>query len=229
MKKYAFTTAAAALGLAGLYTFGLRPRILHWGATKEEVNEEFPGREIIPGAKRGATMAVTIDARPKEVWAWLIQMGLDRGGWYSWDKLDNWGKVSTDHIHPEWQNVHLGDHFSAMPDGSQWWEVAALEPERFLALRMTVDLRGRRFDRSKEWPSRYSDSTWSFLLKELPGDRTRLIVSGYWLVKPEWLQPPTNFFLLEPSHWIMQMRQFHNIKRFAERDTRAARLEMKVS
>jgi hypothetical protein len=33
------------------------------------------------------------------------------------------------------------------------------------------------------------------------------------------------FFLLEPTHWIMQVRQFANLKRYAERDwTRAARL-----
>jgi hypothetical protein len=40
-------------------------------------------------------MAVTIDAPPDQVWLWLVQMGWDRGGWYSWDHLDNAGRPSA--------------------------------------------------------------------------------------------------------------------------------------
>jgi proline iminopeptidase len=214
---------AAALGIAGTYAFGLRPRILRWGATQKEIDREFPGADIIPGAKRGATMAVTIDAPPRTVWQYLVQMGVDRGGWYSWDKLDNWGIASTDHVHPEWQDIKVGDHFIAKPDGGQWWEVAALEPEHFLCLRASVDLHMRPFDPHSAKPRHYSDSTWGFLLEKLPGERTRLIVSGYWDLQPRWLKPASNFFILEPSHWIMQMRQFANLKRFAERDEREAK------
>jgi hypothetical protein len=64
---------------------------------------------------------------------------------------------------------------------------------------------------------RYStDSTWAFLLEELPGDRSRLVVSGYWSLRPRWLQPFVSVAVLEPSHWIMQMRQFDNLKRHVE-------------
>jgi proline iminopeptidase len=97
-----------------------------------------------------------------------------------------------------------------------WWDVAAVEPERFLCLRASVDLRGRAFDPRGARPRYYSDSTWGFLLKELPVNRTRLVVSGYWDFQPRWLQGLLSFFFLEPSHWIMQMRQFANLKRLAE-------------
>ena len=117
---------AAALGLAGAYAFLLRPRIVRWGATDDEVRRPFPGADIVPGGKRGATMAVTIKAPVSRVWPWLAQMGLDRGGWYSWDRLDNWGRSSAERIHPEWQEVAVGHHMTAIPDGSEWWEVAAL-------------------------------------------------------------------------------------------------------
>ncbi len=43
----------------------------------------------------------------------------------------------------------------SVPDGSMWWEVAALEHERFLGLRMSVDLRGRRFDPTNTRPRFY--------------------------------------------------------------------------
>jgi hypothetical protein len=139
-------------GLAGGYLAVVRPRLLCWGATDDEVRGQFPGAEIIPGGTRSATMAVTIDAPPSRVWPWLVQMGADRAGWYSWDRLDNFGHRSADRIHPEWQAISLGDRLAAKPDGSQWWEVAALEPTRFLGLRMSLDLLGRPFDPTRERP-----------------------------------------------------------------------------
>src|SRR5438093_1159955 len=70
---------AALLGLsAGAYVLGVRPRMLRWGASDEEVRQPFPGAELIPNGQRGTTMAVTIDAPPSRVWPWLVQMGCDR-------------------------------------------------------------------------------------------------------------------------------------------------------
>jgi proline iminopeptidase len=71
--------AAAALLIAG-YAAVVRPRLLRWGATDDEVRLPFPGEHLVPGGRRGATMAVTIDAPPEQVWPWLAQMGTDRGG-----------------------------------------------------------------------------------------------------------------------------------------------------
>src|SRR5438477_13013046 len=99
LRKLKFWTCA----IAAYYAIAVRPRLLRWGATDDELRDEYPGAEIIPGATRSATMAVTIDAPPSRVWPWLVQMGVDRGGWYSWDRLDNFGRQSTDRIHPEWQ------------------------------------------------------------------------------------------------------------------------------
>lgn len=66
------------------------------------------------------------------------------------------------------------------------------------------------------------DSLWGFLLEELPDGCTRLVVSGYWSLRPRWLQPITSFVFLEPSHWIMQTRQFANLRRRPERDAARA-------
>jgi hypothetical protein len=210
----------AALGLLGVYAFAIRPRLLRWGATDDEVTGPYPGVDIIPGGTRGGTMAVTIDAPPSAVWPWLAQMGVDRGIWYTWDYWRPWGLRSADRIHPEWQNISVGYRMLSTPKGSAWWEVAALEPERFLGLRMSVDLRGRRFDPKMTPPRSYTDSLWAFLLEPLAGDRTRLVVSGYWAFRPKWLQGIVGFLFLEPSTWIMQTRQFAGLKRRAERAAR---------
>jgi hypothetical protein len=206
-------------GAAGAYALAVRPRMLRWGATVEEVKRPYPGADLIPGGRRSSTMAATIEAEPARVWPWLVQMGYDRAGWYSWDRLDNGGVRSADRIHPEWQHLSVGDYMTAWP-GADIWEVAALEPEHFLGLRARFDLRGRPFDPAGPWPRFYSDSLWAFLLEELPEERTRLVVSGYWTVRPAWLRPVFSAVFLEPAHWIMQMRQFANLKRYVERAAR---------
>ncbi len=205
-----------AFGLVA-YVVGVRARLVRWGATDDEVKRPYPGADIIPDGKRGTTMAVTIDAPPSAVWPWLVQMGVDRAVWYTWDYWRPLGRRSADQIHPEWQDISVGHHMPSVPDGSVWWEVAALEPERFLGLRMSVDVRGRPFDPKQTRPRCYSDSLWAFLLEPLSGERTRLVVSGYWAFRPKWLQGIVNFFLIEPSTWMMQTRQFAGLKRRAER------------
>jgi len=207
---------ATVVGLTTAYAVGIRPRMLRWGATDDEVRRPYPGADLVPGGKRGGTMATTIEAPPAEVWRWLVQMGCDRAGWYSWDRLDNGGVASADRIHPEWQEIGLGQHLSSSPSGRTWFQVAAVEPERFLALRASYDLRGRPFDPAGPRPRDYSDSVWCFLLEEAAGDRTRLVVSGYADARPRLLQAVQNVLFWEPSHWIMQTRQFANLKRRAE-------------
>ena len=129
---------------AAIYGFWVRPRLWRWGATDEEVAGPYPGAELVPEGERAATMAVTIEAPADQIWPWLVQMGGDRGGWYSWDRLDNGGRPSAQEVRPEWQDLALGDHVkywtAAGPVDA--WEVAALEPNRFLGLRGLTDLRG---------------------------------------------------------------------------------------
>jgi len=177
---------------------------------------------LIPGGKRGGTMAVTIDAPPAAVWSWLVQMGCDRAGWYSWDRFDNGGRPSASQIHPEWQRVAVGDRWPSMPSGRSWFEVAALDPERFLGLRAPLRLDGRPFDPAGPRPRFYSDSSWEFVLNELPGSRTRLVVSGYASSHPRALTAIGDLLFWEPAHWIMQIRQLANLKARAERDHRIA-------
>jgi len=74
-----------------LYALSIRPRMLTWGASPAETDGVYPGDELIRDPTSSATMATTLPAPPEEVWPWLVQMGGGRGGWYSWDWLDNDG------------------------------------------------------------------------------------------------------------------------------------------
>ena len=210
--------AQPAALFVGAYALAARPILLRWGASDAELRDPYPGADLIPGAKRGATMATTIEAPPSRVWPWLVQMGCDRAGWYSWDRLDNGGVASAERIHPEWQQVAVGDRFASTPSGRAWFSVAALEHERFLALRASLDLRGRPFDPAGPRPRFFVDSLWGFLLEEPAPGRTRLIVSGFACSRPRSLTAIGDFLFWEPAHWVMQSRQFTNLKRRVERE-----------
>jgi proline iminopeptidase len=205
------------IGLSvGAYALLLRPRMLAWGATEEERRESLPGTRLVPGGTRSSTMAVTLDAPPSKVWPWLIQMGFDRAGWYSWDRLDRFGIPSARRLHPEWQALSVGQRLRATPDGDRWFEVAALEPERLLALR-ACSSRGRQYDSARPRPRTFSDSVWAFHLKPLPGGRTRLVVTVHGAGRPSWSRALLGALFWEPAHFVMQTRQFQNLKaRLAE-------------
>ena len=67
---------AGAVALAAVaYGGWVRSRLVRWGASDEEVAGPYPGAEVVPDGERGATMAVTINARPDQVWPWLVQLG----------------------------------------------------------------------------------------------------------------------------------------------------------
>jgi hypothetical protein len=200
---------------AGAYALVVRPRLLRWGASDEEVRQPYPGADLVPGGWRGATMGVTIDAPPSRVWPWLVQMGCDRAGWYSWDCLDNGGVPSAERIRPEWQTLSVRDRLASTPSGGAWFVVAALEPERFLGLRASLDWRGRPFDPAGPRPRGYIDALWGFQLTPWPNGRTRLVVSGYASARPRLLRALADLLFWEPAHWVMQTRQFENLKRRA--------------
>ncbi|MXM64695.1 hypothetical protein GR925_14890 [Streptomyces sp. HUCO-GS316] len=206
-----FGVAAVSLVLYGAF---LRPRVLSWGATHEEADRDFPGDALIPDADGCSTMATTLPAPPDAVWPWLQQMGCNRGGWYSWDRLDNGGRPSARHIVPEWQHLERGQHLDSLPSGDAWFTVAVLESERTLVLRSQTKLpSGRPFDRLDEPPPRaYVDSIWGFHLRPEPGGRTRLVVRARARSRPRPLTWPMNVLFWEPAHLIMQTRQFHNLR-----------------
>lgn len=221
------TVGRKIVGVAGtavlVYAAWARSRLMRWGATDEEVTGAYPGAELVPHGQRAATMAVTIDAPPDQVWPWLVQLGGDRGGWYSWDRLDNGGRPSATEIHPEWQDLALGDYvkYWTRKGPVDAWQVAALELNQFLGLRGLRDLRGRMLDPTQPRPTAYTEGLWAFLLNELPGGRTRLVISGYQTLRPRWLERFANYWLYIPVVWPMQARMLAVLKRNIERADRA--------
>jgi hypothetical protein len=158
------------------------------------------GDDIVADARAQLTHATTIDAPPKDVWPWLLQMGCQRAGWYSWDLLDNAGVRSADRIVPELQHLDVGDVLPARPVGREGFEVLRIVPERALVLS----------GMSPEWAG-----TWAFVLEPVGPDRTRL-VTRYRAAYP----PSPKMALLLPvfsaAHAFMERKQLRTIKHHAE-------------
>lgn len=145
-------------------------------AMRRNRRERFRGRPTDPAAAE----IVTIDGPPEHIWPWLVQMGGDRGGWYSWDRLDNGGRPSATKVHPEWPDLAVGDWVKYWTsDGPvDAWQVVALEPNRFLGLRALRDLRGHPLDATKPRPSAYVEGLWGGASGDDSGSRPALETSG---------------------------------------------------
>jgi hypothetical protein len=141
VKKIAVGLAALGAVSLGVYLRFIRPWQLRWGATDEEVGRAMHGDDVVKYPTCNATRAVTIKARPEEIWPWLVQMGITRAGWYSYDWLDNLGTPSAERIVPELQHVAVGDMIPMSPDGKQGLLVKVGPQRRFHLVLGTLSAR----------------------------------------------------------------------------------------
>jgi hypothetical protein len=116
-RRTAWAATAAGLALPWAYAGLVRPWLQHWGATDGERTRHYPSD---PGTTplSTSTRAVTVRAPAEEVWPWLVQIGQDRGGFYSYDWLENLAGCrlhTADRLHPEWQHVRPGDPLTLFP------------------------------------------------------------------------------------------------------------------
>ena len=147
---------------------------LHWGATTEECRGRLPGDELIPDAGLVATRAITIEALPEAVWPWLVQIGADRGGFYSYDRLENLAGCrlhSADTVVEKWQHLAPGDLVRLHPKVAL--TVVSVEPAHSLVLRAMPP--GPPDGIPNEGAAPY-DFTWAFVLRRHPHAATRLVV-----------------------------------------------------
>jgi uncharacterized protein YndB with AHSA1/START domain len=111
---------------------------LRFGATADELTRAMPGDELVDAPQYESSRAITVRARPAEIWPWLMQMGRGRGGLYSVDWLDRLfgilDRPSARRVLPEFRDLRPGD---AIPVGRRRWPVHAVERERSLVLRIS--------------------------------------------------------------------------------------------
>ena len=128
---------SAIAGSFFVYVFAVRPRLRAWGVDPAEAELPLPGDGLVPDATATETRGITIDAVPAAIWPWLVQMGYERAGWYSYDALDNKGS-SSEQILSEFQDLNAGDIMPTHPGGG--FRVEIVEPQKSLVLFIDTEL-----------------------------------------------------------------------------------------
>jgi hypothetical protein len=189
----------------------IRPLYVRWGTTAAERAASLPGDDLRPDARYRVDHAITIRAPADLVWPWLVQLGQDRGGFYSYSWLERAigdHIQNADRIHPEWQHVQPGDLVRAVQPGylggrvtDVGWRVLDVVPGRALIL----------------------DKWGAFVVQPLDARTSRLIVRTREPGTPSLLGialGPVNVFMFEPAHFIMQRGMLRGVRDRAERQVR---------
>jgi hypothetical protein len=195
-------TFLALLAFAALYWFAIRRWMNRWGATPADLMRIMAGDSLLANPTYSGTLAIVVDARPEHIWPWLVQMGYQRGGLYSYDWLDRrfgyLDRPSATRILPEFQHLAVGDRIPLGRGPS--WPVAAIEPNRALVL----DMRNMgAFD----W-------VWQFGLYPLDETRTQLVSRSRVRTQTAWARLFT--YAIEPAGFLMTRRMLLGLKQRAE-------------
>jgi hypothetical protein len=180
----------------------LTPWMDRWGATESDIEASFPGDELVPEPSSFTNRAITIYASPDQIYPWLVQLGAGKGGWYSYDWFETnilrCPIVNADRIHPEWQDLQVGDDVRMCPGefGPPPFQVVQIVPNQAIVL---------GHQENGEWVD-----LWQFVLAPQADGSTRLVqrtrtmmAGGLWSI-------------IHPGVFIMERGMILGIKQRAE-------------
>jgi hypothetical protein len=200
-----YVAGVSAIGIAAA-AFA-RARQLRWGASAQECGASLPGDDLIVSPDLTATRAITVRASAGQVWPWIAQLGQGRGGFYSYDFVENLAGCdihSADRVVPRWQDIKIGDTVKLAP--AVGLDVAALEPGRSLVLRGGVPMGNA---------SPPYDFTWAWVLRDEPDGTSRLLVRERYAYTRPWAR-----FIVEPAEavsFVMTQKMLRGIRDRAEK------------
>jgi hypothetical protein len=207
----------AAIMTAALLTPFLRGGRNHWGLDAQTAARRLPGDELVPEPRWAWTHGIEIEASADEVWPWVAQVGADRGGFYSYQWLENIAGCNlrnAETIHPAWQ-VAEGDSLVLHPKLPAL-PIVSLEPGKHFVAHARADERARA--QGKPW----IEASWLFLVEPLGPRRCRFVsrfrTSSSGDVATRLSFGPT---LVEPVGFAMDRRMLIGVKEQAERAARS--------
>ena len=218
--KHRSTARFVAEGVEGflvsaivLLTWPLSKRWLRdWGSTLAERERVWPGDELVSPTHATFTRGVDVGASSEAVWSWLVQFGLGRGGFHSYELLERLVGIpvrNVESIVPEYQDLAVGDVILLHPK-APGIPVAALKQGRHVCFGMTGSEEG-----AGEGPD--PARSWSMYIEPVSADSSRLLLRS--CIEP--LRAPTlakrlGHLLEQPIDFIMEQRMLRTIRRLAE-------------
>ncbi|MBW2376720.1 MAG: hypothetical protein JRF55_12140 [Deltaproteobacteria bacterium] len=207
----------AALEGAGLIAWHLvatpfvgRKR-LHWGTREAEATDPLPGDELVPDPKWSYTLGTDVAAPPEAVWPWIAQIGQRRGGFYSYQTLENLVGCrirNTTEILPEYQHPEVGEKVYLHPTAPPL-RIEIVDPPHALVLF------GSPADVAAE--QSWGVTTWQFIVRPGSVGKSRLLTRGRNDFSPGWAtRLAFGRFPIEPIDFVMSRKMLLEIKRLAE-------------
>jgi hypothetical protein len=204
--------AGAALIAFHLLTPFLREQRSHWGIDEQIAASSFPGDELVAQPRWSWTHGIEIAAPARKVWPWIAQIGCERGGFYSYQWLENLigcNVHNAEVVHPEWE-LSVGSELHLHPKQPAL-RVSMLERGRFFVVTAPTDPEARK--NGKPWVS----LSWGFYLEPIDAQSCRLI-SRYRAACSDDIASRLSFgpTLLEPIGFAMDRRMLLGIKQRCE-------------
>ena len=198
-----------------LLVFGTWPVSRHWlrnwGSSPAERDRTWPGDQLVAAAHETSTRALHVAAPPAAVWPWLVQFGLDRAGFYSYELLERAAGIpvkNVESIVAAFQALDVGDEIKLHPK-APGIPVGALKPERYVCFGLA--------DGAPVGASSDPRRSWSIYLEPAPSESCRLILRS--CIEP--LREPTmlkrvGLGLEQPIDFVMEQRMVRTLRRLAE-------------
>lgn len=187
-------------------------RRLRWGTVETESTDPLPGDEHVPDPKWTYTLGVGIDAPPESVWPWIAQLGQGRGGFYTYQGLENLAGckiVNTDEILAEHQHPQVGEGILLHPTAPPMRIETVAPPTALVLVGSPAGM-----ESEESWGL----STWQFAVHPGPGGGSRFLTRGRYDYSPDWKARLTfSRFPIEVISFVMSRKMMLGIKELAER------------
>ena len=203
-------------GVTTLYLMVIRPWHLKWGAARDEVDRLLPGDDLIPDPKINATHAIMINAPIERVWPWIAQIGQGRGGFYSYEAIENAMGLdihNADRVLPEYQQPQVG---RKMPFAEGFAvPYAIVDAPRTLVVH--GDTRAGSVTMPGLRPGDYAAMLWGWHLAAIDDHTTRLVERWQADYGSGLMNTLIYRLFMEPGAFVMQRKMLLGIKHRAEK------------
>ncbi|MDH3673730.1 MAG: hypothetical protein OES46_21655, partial [Gammaproteobacteria bacterium] len=174
---------------------------LRWGTQETEAMDPLPGDELVPDPKWTYTLGVDIAAAPQAVWPWVAQIGQRRGGFYSYQTLENMFGckiANTTEILPEYQHPQVGDEIYLHPTAPGMRIEIVKPPHALVLFGSPADIKAE---------DSWGIFTWQFAVRPAPNGRSRLLTRGRSDYSPGWAtRLAFGRFPVEPITFVMSRK-----------------------
>jgi hypothetical protein len=194
----------------------IRSWMLDWSAPEKIKNLTLPGDTLVANAVHH-TRAVLVAATPDKIWPWLLQLGQERGGFYSYTWLENLFAADMHNIYALRSDLqqprNVGDTIWMANKNRYWGKghqvIAQLIPNKSFVMVGDEDYESLRGGKK-------AMGSWSIYLYQENQNSTWLIARSSTSKNTGIFNKILSYFTFEVPHFIMEQKMLRTMRDLAE-------------